>query len=187
MLITELKRTSVAVAEWEPEVLELASEAETILGYKALREAQDVELIDKPLARLLTQLGIDPFVEDDVKKYKKEKQKEVARLKFEEWLNDSGASSSFWAPTWQDTKIELYSQPIPEYVLNKAIQIKKAMPEVQIRVSYLEENPDPFLVVIREKVRSYKDSKGVEQTYNAVDETYFVEVWEEPKFEGRVR
>lgn len=79
-----------------------------------------------------------------------------------------GKSKFSMEDAWGRTPIRYYTEEIPEFVLNKAIQIKKALPTVGVYVEHLVDQPDPFLVV----------ASGGEE--------FYVEVWMEPGFEGRV-
>lgn len=73
--------------------------------------------------------------------------------------------------SWNRVGIAEYVKAIPEFVVRKAIQIKEALPQVQIFVEELRRDPDPFLVICFEGENYFEE--------------YYVEVWEEPKFEGR--
>lgn len=66
---------------------------------------------------------------------------------------------------WTNTEIKNYQQPIPEFVLRKALQIKEKVPDAQFFVEHLEEKYDPFLKVKHGNLDLY------------------IEVWNEPKFE----
>lgn len=66
---------------------------------------------------------------------------------------------------WTNTEIKHYQQPIPEFVLNKALQIKEKVPNAQFFIEHLEEKYDPFLKVKHGNLDLY------------------IEVWDEPKFE----
>ena len=69
---------------------------------------------------------------------------------------------------WNRTFLPSYNKAIPEFVLEKAIRIKEHLPEAEFYVEHFEKGrPDPFLVV------QYKQKE------------YYIEVWDEPKFEGR--
>ena len=173
---TDIRREAVPVVTgWGEDSLRIAREAEEVLGYSTLSQRQAKTDEMPVLARALAELGIEILNKADVEKYKHEKQTEVARQKFEEWISQPDRSNSFFSPNWNQQDIGKYRKPIPEYVLNKAIQVKKAMPDVIIRVEHLEENPDPFLVV----GTKHPDYQCL------MAEEYYIEVWEEPKFEGR--
>lgn len=71
--------------------------------------------------------------------------------------------------SWAELPIDQFTRDIPEFVLNKAVQIKQAIPEVELRVHFLSDSPDPFLVA-RLKIEQHHY------------ESYYVEVWDEPEF-----
>lgn len=79
-------------------------------------------------------------------------------------VKDNGWGYSY---RWNKIAISQYKRPIPEFVLHKAVQIKTRLPKCEINVHELvrRRSVDPFLSVTLGK------------------ETYFVEVWNEPKFE----
>jgi len=186
MLQTEIKREPVyCVTEFDESAINIGDEAKAILGYSTLAEITAKPSADLPIGKALSDLGIEILNLSDVQTYQLEHLREVAQRLFTEWLATEGRdpsslrwSHSFQGPAWQKSPIEEYKQPIPEFVLNKAIQIKKAYPDCQIVIEHLNESPDPFLIV-RTPVAKY--------SYNEPAESYYVEVWNEPKFEGRVR
>ena len=74
---------------------------------------------------------------------------------------------------WFLCDISLYKGDIPEYVLNKAIQVKQSCPDCKLTVEYLVQNTnyvslDPFLIA------------------QLKDETYYIEVWDEDGFTGEI-
>lgn len=74
---------------------------------------------------------------------------------------------------WMTYDLAHYTEPVPEFALQTAIDIKKRHPEVNFYVCSLEENRmvlDPFLVMRVPDGTWYKD--------------YYLEVWNEPKFTG---
>lgn len=159
----------------------IAADAAELLGYKALKNFTTPEPL-KPLAQVLSDLGIEILNNDDVKKYQFEKITEVAQRTFAEWLATPIASyrSTYYSPGWRTTGISEYEEPVPEFVLNKALQIKRACPDVVIEVQWLEEHPDPFLIV---KIKGIPEGRSYKDTL----EEYIVEVWEENTFENRAR
>lgn len=159
----------------------VAADAAEVLGYKALKNQIAPEAL-KPLAQVLSDLGIDILNADDVKKYQFEKISEVAQRTFAEWLATPITSyrNTYYSPGWRNTKIAEYEQAVPEFVLNKAVQIKRGCPDVVIEVQWLEEHPDPFLIV---RVEGTPEGRS----YKTTLEEYTVEVWEEPTFENRRR
>jgi hypothetical protein len=80
---------------------------------------------------------------------------------------------------WYFTPIEQYRHAIPEFVLERALQLKSRLPEANFVVEWLGEEtsnvptsyhpnpPDPFLAMNYGNIGLYLD------------------VWDEPKFEGR--
>ena len=70
--------------------------------------------------------------------------------------------------SWRRIALNKCTEEVPLFALRKAVQVKKALPEVILEVDELIEEKkliDPFLVARLE------------------DETYYLEVWKEPKFE----
>lgn len=170
MNMTEIRRSVPKVPATSESTVTLAEDAASVLGYKVLQQTQkNPKATMGSLTFALAELAIEVLDPAGVKAYQGDHMKEVARRLFEEWLTDrSPYRTSFYCPNWRETKIEEYGEPIPEFVLNKAVQIKKAVPECKIIVEYLDENPDPFLLV------------------KLGDEKHCVEVWAEPKFEGKL-
>ena len=75
--------------------------------------------------------------------------------------------------TWSMQQLASYAEPIPEFALQTAVDIKQAHPEVEFYVCKLEENEivvDPFLVL---------RSRDGDQEHD-----YYLEVWNESKFSG---
>jgi len=175
MKIEEISRQENKVVEWSDPVLALGSEAEQVLGYSLLKTHQSGKDESSDLSKVLSRLGIETLNKNDVDRYQTEMLIEQTDIKFQEWRKSP--SGTFFGPTWERLLIDKYQQPIPEFVLNKAIQIKREMPEVRIYVEHLTEHPDPFLVAATKH-----------EKYECLDgEFFYVEVWEEPKFEGRIR
>jgi hypothetical protein len=172
---SEIKRETITVLEWSEPCVSLAAEAQEVLGYSRLREEQKTKDTYTELQLALSELGIEALNAADVKKYQTELLKERTAEKFQQWLLDPG--SMFLGPGWEKTEIGKYHQPIPEFVINKAIQIKRRLPDILIFVEHLSDHPDPFLVVA---------TKHPDYQYVHKEEIY-VEVWEEPKFEGKIR
>jgi hypothetical protein len=84
-----------------------------------------------------------------------------------------------YSARWDSSYISNYRRPIPDFALERALQVKAALPEANFYVQELTEStniqhtefkpapPDPFLVM---------DYRGVQ---------LHLDVWNEPKFEGR--
>jgi len=187
MLATEIKRTAFAMpCESEEEVLSLAGEAETVLGYSALRKHLDHPEEKPQLAQALAQLGIEILDHQDVLTYMSERLCTRTQEMLGSWAATNPAISSwgsgeyFMGPSWEKTAISKYKEAIPEFVVNKAAQIKRALPECEVWIRHLTEDRDPFLEVTLGKADEWSAAGNG-------SERYFVEVWDEPKFEGRMR
>ncbi|PQO35672.1 hypothetical protein C5Y96_08415 [Blastopirellula marina] len=75
--------------------------------------------------------------------------------------------------TWMMYDLAHYTEPVPEFALQTALDIKKRHPEVSFYICSLEENRmvlDPFLVMRVPDGGWHRD--------------YYLEVWNEPKFAG---
>jgi hypothetical protein len=156
-----LVRGEVVIPEVKKQVRSLARRAHDKLGYTVLSQ-----VLHKPkvLARALLKLGIEPFSNRSISEYKQQKLKEA-----EKHLQRSGKHYKFRV-AWSMTDITKYKKPIPEFVLQKALEIKDVVPYVSFKVDELsyQPMPDPFLVAELEQER------------------YYIEVWDEPKFENDV-
>lgn len=175
MKMEEIQREVITVLEYAEPCVGLADEAKDVLGYDVLKAAIEEPEKRTALQLALATVGIEVLNSVQVKTYQIELLRERTTEMFNEWLKGP-ADRMFWGPGWDKTEIAKYKQPIPEFVINKAIQIKKAMPEVRIYVQHLSEHPDPFLIVATKH-----------ETYDFDGEEHYVEVWAEPKFEGRLR
>lgn len=180
MEMTAIKRESAPAPSLNDESIALGQKAEEVLGYSALKKANSacVETAELQLAHGLKVIGVEILNLADVKRYQFEHMRDVAKRKFAEWLNSSDLNT-FYCPAWGLSKISEYREPVPQFVLNKAIQIKEAVPQCDIFIEYLNESPDPFLVAQIRKEKIYDWGKCHE-----VVESYYVEVWDEPKFES---
>lgn len=172
MKISDIAREPVRVIDVAP-LDDVIAAAREVLNYTP-RVATETEVKKQQLAKVLHDLEIVPLAVRDVKLYQIERLAEMWR---ERVLTRLGDDTFWWNlryfGEWSMTEIEKYSEPIPEFVLNKAIQIKRACPDVAVFVEWLNDHPDPFLVV----------RLGTE-TRNA--ELYYIEAWDEPRFEGRL-
>ena len=175
MKLTEICRETTSVIDFTEPMSTLAQEAEEVLGYSRLKQEKDDPAVTGMKAKLAA-LQIETLKASDVEQYKSEQLIERTKEKLAKWITE-GATGTFYGPSWNRVDISKYNEPIPEFVLNKAIQIKREIPGVVIQIDSLEDYPDPFLVV---SVKHPRYSNLTE------DDTY-VEVWAEPKFEGRIR
>jgi hypothetical protein len=186
MEMTEIRKQSLTAVEGVTEqIVSLAAQARELLGYDVLGKQtgaiQTMELTELQMA--LKELEIEIMFPADVERYQRERQIEQTKLNFEKWLQEFSKSdvklhrwNRFDGPAWGVDKISEYKQPIPEFVLAKAVQIKQRVPECEIYVESLQDHPDPFLIVATATANRYDEPK----------ERYYVEVWAEPKFEGRL-
>lgn len=183
MEMTEIRKESLGVVEENSTALvSLAQSAKEILGYDVFAKTVAVQKKLTVLQSALKAAEIDVLRADDVCRYHREQMVEHTAALMQGWLKEISlitevkSYNRFSGPAWVQTKISEYRQPIPEFVLAKAVQIKQAVPECEIYVESLEDNPDPFLVVVIPDGRAYYPAK----------ESYHIEVWAEPKFEGRL-
>jgi hypothetical protein len=166
MKLEEIRREHCIVTI-EP-IVTVLDEASQVLGYGSRGRPEPAR--KSPLREVLAKLEIEPLNEADVVRYQAEM---IAELMLDpRYQADRLAASHEYRffHYWEGQKLSSYSEPVPEFVLSKAIQIKKACPEVEFFVQTLEGKPDPFLLA---KL--------------GYDDHAFIEVWEEPKFEGRLR
>jgi hypothetical protein len=68
---------------------------------------------------------------------------------------------------WQTTPLSEYKEPVPEFALRYAIEIKKKIPQVEFSIRHFV-SADPFLVV----------------HYEGKD--YYIAVWGEPDFKAEI-
>lgn len=169
MKIKEIKRERCTVTA-EP-MVSVLDEAREVLQYDT--RCTPVQVKASPLRDLLATLEIEPLNEADVVRYQAER---IAELMldptFQRERLEARRQYRFFH-YWEGHDLATYTDPIPEFVLAKAIQIKKACPDVKFFVEVLQGSPDPFLVA---QIGKYDD-----------EDYAYIEVWEEPKFEGRLR
>lgn len=133
-----------------------ASLACLALGYKELSLAvaetrQRLTLED--VEEGLREAGIQIFDNKDVSQYK-------SQVRDRNWSNGA----------WATTLISEYGQPVPEFAIDTALQIKQAIPEAEFSIEHFVHwsTNDPFL--------SFK--------VPGVQRRFVVEVWDEPDFEA---
>jgi len=183
-LIQELPRAVPEFEEPTPESEKIAKKASRVLGYRglltfnaggklqAILESLEIEVIDpKAVFEYQSKFGRATynkpviFVEEAIQDDDEDDEEE------EDDDDEEPVRSSHGRYFWNRVPIKEYHKAIPEFVVSKAIQVKEALPEVQVFVEELQYDPDPFLVV------TCKNDNFIEQ--------YYIEVWEEPQFEGR--
>lgn len=168
MLLTEIRREPAETQaegsftlSFDKSSVSLGRKAKELLGYSVLTDT--AEETEAPIAKALRDLGIDVLNADDVRHYRLQHFRDMPRRP---------------RPSWECTEISRYPDPIPEFVLNKAVQIKKALPTCELVIEHLTETKDPFLIVQTRMPYKYPPTQPTER--------YYVEVWDEPKFEGRL-
>jgi hypothetical protein len=164
---TMLKRVPVEVQDLDlshPRQA-LAAAAEDLLGYTPLRQELRAP---GSLKRALAKLEIEILDQASVDQYK---------VQMAEHYWTTGKMKD---PTWRLTKLGNYTQPVPEFVLQKAVEIKREVPAAAFYVDQLA--VDPFLIVSLGPLKDWV----VNAPSRALDpETAaYVEVWSEPKFES---
>lgn len=135
----------------------LALEAEALLGYSVLRET--MKLVS-PLAAALKKLEIEPFSYGTVMQYKLQMAQFAAQ--------EAQKKNPYAYAVWDKIPIAKYRKPVPQMVLNRACEIKREVPAAGLFIQELNIHPDPFLVA------------------ELGSEEFYVEVWDEPKFEAGV-
>jgi hypothetical protein len=162
----------------DQERLELGNKAASVLGYRGLKSEVTGQIVVPledlgELGKALLVLDIEILDAGSVLKYQ---QDEICRRNTD-WVMEQVRSNQLtrmvtWGwnlSSWQHTKIADYGQPIPEFVLHKAVQIKEKLPKVEFHIQHLTDpKADPFLIAVLGK------------------ELYFIEAWDEPRFEGRL-
>jgi hypothetical protein len=164
-----LPRFGVALADDGETDVQLAKEAESLLGYNVLRRKLK---IPGKLGEVLACLEIEPLDTTAVEKYKLDmvlwRKKEV----FEKAAADPSFNRHYTIDvSWRRVLLGDCQSEVPLFALRKAVQVKKGCPEAMIEVDELIEQKkliDPFLVATLD------------------DETYYLEVWKEPKFEEKL-
>jgi hypothetical protein len=174
-----LKRAPVLIGAPAEKIEKLAISAKLVLGYHRLA---DLITTPKRLITVLRELEIEPYTQSTVEAYKVSKVQEVrAEIARRKEKNSQRFRSSLRA-TWKRTDIDRYKRIVPEFALRKAVMIKEACPDAVIEVDALviervrtydshassTSDPDPFLVA----------SLGAER--------YYIEVWDEKKFEDKL-
>lgn len=157
----------IEAIDLETEDRKLALEAEALFGYRKLREDLKAPGV---LRRVLDELEIPVFDQDSVNAYKAQM---VEHYRTTDKLPD---------PTWRLTPLGDYGAGVPKFALRKAVQIKRQLPESEIYVDHLAD--DPFLVVTLTPLHDFMTnvaSRGLDRETQA-----YIEVWDEPDFEAKL-
>lgn len=172
-----LKRMDVASSALTDKITTLAAQAKLVLGYAKLA---DRVLSPVRLASVLKDLEIQPFSDASVKEYQAAKiveTRELRKAEAKKSRTPSWQRSQFRERIlWKSFDIARYTKTVPEFALRKGIQVKSACPDARILIEELtvqrtqpvRKDYDPFLVV----------ALGSER--------YYIEVWDEAKFETKL-
>src|SRR5271165_6832711 len=129
MEMTEIRKSVIGVVESHNQALaSLAEQAKSVLGYDVLSKLTTVEekVELSSLQQALKDLDIEVLNADDVELYKKERLVEQTVVQMKLWLKEENRSR-FMGPDWESITIDKYREPIPEFVIAKAVQIKQAL------------------------------------------------------------
>lgn len=86
-----------------------------------------------------------------------------------------------WHQTWRNFALQSYTGTVPEFVLEKALQIKNKCPNATFEIKQLVAGterrevvrPDPFLIVNL-------------QNSDRTVESYYIDVWDEKEYESKM-
>lgn len=177
MLRTEIRKLKlvapVAVEALSEELQATVREqAKALLGYAPGASSDPTEGHDA-LYMTLQSLEMEILDWHDVMAYQaQEIGKAVDRLVKRELQSDEYSERILsWPPRWAEFEISKFTEHVPNHILQKAVEIKRSLPECEIRVQRLDQSCDPFLVAVV-KVGQYN-----------VEKRYFIDVWDEPGFE----
>jgi hypothetical protein len=161
-----------SLTEVDQERLYLATRAKDLLGYERLSaDVTGTRVIgtrEGKLTQALLQMDFTVLDSATVIDYQLDEVTRRNREHIADHLWDWCVG--YYVPAcWQRTKLNEYSQPIPEFALDKAIKIKEKFPEVDFYIQHLNDpKADPFLIA----------------TYDR--EVYYIEAWAEPGFEAQL-
>lgn len=152
---------------------DLAADAQNELGYSNL--SRNVELlltqrskiiVQNKIVKALDEIGIELLDVNSVGLYMKELRSEV-RLK----------SKQSWE--WDIANLKYYPEPIPEFALERAIQVKRVIIAAQLAP------PDFYVAQLKRESVRHPDPFMLFSVAQSGDKQYYLDVWDEPKFEGR--
>jgi hypothetical protein len=162
------------LSEIDQERLYLATRAKDVLGYDLLKQSvtgvRRVGTCEGKLTETLLRLDITILDTATVIKYQMEeivrRNEEYIITHLKDW---AGPGWGITLASWQKSDLADYQMPVPEFVLDKAIKIKEQLPEVKFNIHHLNDpKADPFLVAY------------------LGNEVYFVDAWDEPRFEAGI-
>jgi hypothetical protein len=175
-MATKLVRKKIETKELEQITDEgFVKEAKSLLGYRVLETAWTF----KKVLDILNELGIEPFDDVKVVAYKAERQEALFK-RTRRSNNWGGTVTTTTRGEWVMDRLSGYRKEVPAFALVRAAAVKKALnkakiegtfhvEELQKRTSRSESRPafDPFMVL------------------EVLDRKLYLDVWDEPKFEGR--
>lgn len=162
---TDIVRESVDVLTVDSLTESLHQQAADVLGYScASRTNLDGSSDSNVLRAAIGRLGIEILNTQSVHKYMGEMlAKRFARM-------DSDNFDWSWRsdPAWGRVKLSEYKKPVPDFAIERAIQLKRECPQVEFWVEELSDAVDPFLIA------------------HIGREGYYIACWEEARFEAQL-
>jgi hypothetical protein len=143
----------------------LALETATLLGYQPLARALK---IPGRLREALAKLEISVLEQESVDAYK------------DQMVGHYETTNKMPMPTWRLYPLRSYHMEVPEFALQKAVEIKRELPEAEFYIDQLA--IDPFLIVSLGDLPDY--SSNQKSRFLDPEVSAYVEVWSEPKFEA---
>ena len=165
--IVRVEPGEVQESDCDDLIKQLAMDADRLLGYRPLAAKYGVQVT---LKSTLDRLQIATLDTQSVFAYKR---------KMVNYMYGKMAE-----PEWRCTPIEHYTHPIPEHVLDKAVAIKKEMPNAGFAIDELRD--DPFLVAYDKRGFTVSPMLMLDETCFQAHplSMFYVEVWDERKFEA---
>lgn len=164
----KLSRVSVNVSNLKQLTDEdLMTEIKDVLGYGEVDKALEL----KKIAAIFSDLDIEPFSVQKVQAYKKEKAASLNRVRYTGW-GDRVTTRGVWLRY----QLRGYQKAVPAFALLRAAQVQKALNAANIQGTFFVEEltkrhtktvVDPFMIL------------------EAAGKRFYLDVWDEPKFEGR--
>ena len=136
--------------------------AQDALGYTCSEKVnRDLDTIGE-LRQVLQSLGIEILNEKSVRKYQ--------GLQVAKAYEESTSTAFDWEwtsnPGWERCDLKKYKKPVPDFAIERALQIKDRCPAVEFYVEELTYRVDPFLIA------------------HIGREGYYIACWEEAEFAG---
>lgn len=145
----ELKRKALDTAAVDPFTESeqgVFARAKAELGYK-----RPIKPEEKPLYKALARLGIAPFADADVRAY----------------MSSKVTRGFLQSTVWARAPLAEFTGMVPEFAIQRALDIKTECPGATFMVDSLVTRPDPFLIAV------------------LGDEQFVVDVWDEPDFHAK--